>query len=61
MYTLCGFFTNTDCVQIPELQYNRKVIPTAINIYETYHPGAVVRVLACNSDPQDKHKPGEVE
>jgi len=32
-----------------ELQYSTAVIPTGINIHENYHPGAVVRILACNS------------
>ena len=44
-----------------ELQYSTALIPTEIRIYETYHPGAVVRILACNTDPKKKTKPGEVE
>ena len=44
-----------------ELRYEEPVIPAGIDIYETYHPGAVVRILACNSDPERKTKPGEVE
>jgi len=44
-----------------ELQYKEPVIPTQIDIYETYHPGAVVRILVCNADPEKKTKPGEVE
>ncbi|XP_065897557.1 F-box/LRR-repeat protein 4-like [Dysidea avara] len=36
-----------------ELQYSKPVTPTGINIYENYHPGAVVRILACNSVSED--------
>ena len=34
----------------PQLGYNTTVRPTAINIYETFHPGAVVTVKAQNVD-----------
>ena len=44
-----------------ELEYAEALIPSAINVYETYNPGAVVRILACNSDPAEKNNPGEVE
>lgn len=46
-----------------ELQYDTSVMPTAIHIYETYHPGAVVKILACNADPKERtvKKSGEVE
>lgn len=48
-----------------ELQYDIPMIPVGIDIYETYHPGAVVRILACNANPvcsdDKKTKPGEVE
>ena len=48
-----------------ELLYDIPVVPVAINIYETYHPGAVVRILACNSTPLSSdgrnRKPGEIE
>ena len=46
-----------------ELQYNTSVVPTSIHIYETYHPGAVVKILACNADPKEKtvKRSGEVE
>ena len=48
---------------ITELQYKTSVIPTSIHIYETYHPGAVVKVLACNADPKEMtiKRSGEVE
>ncbi|CAI8016710.1 F-box/LRR-repeat protein 4 [Geodia barretti] len=47
-----------------EVRYEVPVVPVAIDIYETYHPGAVVRILACNTNLSvDKRKrhPGEVE
>ena len=44
-----------------ELEYAEALIPSVINVYETYNPGAVVRILACNSDPAEKNNPGEVE
>jgi hypothetical protein len=46
-----------------ELQYKTSVIPTSIRIYETYHPGAVVKILACNADPKERtvKRSGEVE
>ena len=50
---------------VTELLYGVPVIPDGIEIYETYHPGAVVRILACNANPVSssdrKRKPGEVE
>lgn len=48
---------------IAELQYKTSVIPTSIHIYETYHPGAVVKILACNADPKERtvKRSGEVE
>ena len=51
------FFFNT------ELLFDTCVIPTSIDIYETYHPGAVVKIMACNADPKDKimKRSGEVE
>ncbi|XP_064402047.1 F-box/LRR-repeat protein 4-like [Halichondria panicea] len=52
---------NFRSIDFVELRYSMKLIPSAINVYETYNPGAVVRILACNSDPKDKHNPGEVK
>ena len=43
-----------------ELEYARPVIPSGINILENYHPGAVVRILACNSHSKNADRPGEV-
>ena len=48
-----------------EVGFEVPVVPTAIDIYETYHPGAAVRILACNANPLStqyrKRQPGEVE
>lgn len=46
-----------------ELEFHKRVVPTSIHIYETYHPGAVVKILACNADRKDKvvKRSGEVE
>lgn len=46
-----------------ELEFDKRVVPKTIHIYETYHPGAVVKILACNADPKDKttKRSGEVE
>ena len=52
-----GFFS----VCVSELEYEKAVIPTAISIYETYHPGSVVRVLACNANAGTKDAPGKVK
>ena len=43
-----------------ELEYEKEVIPSGINILENYHPGAVVRILACNSHSKNANRPGEV-
>ena len=52
-------------ITLIEMQFDTPVIPTAIDIYETYHPGAVVRILACNANPMScgdkRRQPGEVE
>ena len=38
------------CFSFLDLLFQDKVYPTKIEILETYNPGAVVRVLACNFD-----------
>ena len=48
-----------------EVRYEVPVLPVGIDIYETYHLGGVVRILACNTNPlsegERKRLPGEVE
>ena len=34
---------------ISDLQFEQVVYPQTIEIFEVYHPGAVVRILACDS------------
>jgi len=31
-----------------------------VHILETYHPGAVVRILACSANPYSQNPPAEV-
>ena len=35
-----------------EISFERKVFPLKLEIYETYHPGCVVRILACDRDAE---------
>ena len=41
-----------------DLSYTKALYPTEVTIYETFSPGAVVRVLACDRSPFD-HKKSE--
>ena len=34
-----------------ELWFDEKVFPTKIEIYETFNPGTIVKILACDADP----------
>ncbi|KAM9676162.1 F-box/LRR-repeat protein 4 isoform 1-T2 [Dama dama] len=34
-----------------ELAFEQQVYPTAVHVLETYHPGAVTRILACSANP----------
>ncbi|XP_055289174.1 F-box/LRR-repeat protein 4 [Moschus berezovskii] len=34
-----------------ELAFEQQVYPTAVHVLETYHPGAVIRILACSANP----------
>ncbi|XP_030054941.1 F-box/LRR-repeat protein 4 isoform X1 [Microcaecilia unicolor] len=43
-----------------ELAFEEPVYPTAIHILETYHPGAVVKILACSANPYSQNSPAEV-
>ena len=42
-------------MNIPELYFAKRVYPTKVDVYETYNPGAIVRILAC-----DDRSPGHV-
>ncbi|XP_061186169.1 F-box/LRR-repeat protein 4-like [Saccostrea echinata] len=39
-----------------ELEFEYEVFPTKIDIYETYNPGTIVRILACDSSGTDVDK-----
>ncbi|XP_025894107.1 F-box/LRR-repeat protein 4 isoform X3 [Nothoprocta perdicaria] len=43
-----------------ELAFEEPVYPTAVHILETYHPGAVVRILACSANPYSQNPPAEL-
>uniref|UniRef100_A0A8D0C4X9 F-box and leucine rich repeat protein 4 n=1 Tax=Salvator merianae TaxID=96440 RepID=A0A8D0C4X9_SALMN len=43
-----------------ELAFDEQVYPTAIHVLETYHPGAVVRILACSASPYSQNVPSDV-
>lgn len=43
-----------------ELAFEEPVYPTAVEVLETYHPGAVVQILACSLNPFSQNPPSEV-
>ncbi|XP_021077821.1 F-box/LRR-repeat protein 4 [Mus pahari] len=43
-----------------ELTFEHPVYPTAVHVLETYHPGAVIRILACSANPYSPNPPAEV-
>nr|XP_045011138.1 F-box/LRR-repeat protein 4 isoform X2 [Jaculus jaculus] len=43
-----------------ELTFEHQVYPTAVHVLETYHPGAVIRILACSANPYSPSPPAEV-
>ncbi|XP_036172628.1 F-box/LRR-repeat protein 4 isoform X6 [Myotis myotis] len=43
-----------------ELTFEQQVYPTAVLVLETYHPGAVIRILACSANPYSPSPPAEV-
>uniref|UniRef100_A0A8D0G5S2 F-box and leucine rich repeat protein 4 n=1 Tax=Sphenodon punctatus TaxID=8508 RepID=A0A8D0G5S2_SPHPU len=43
-----------------ELVFEEPVYPTAVHVLETYHPGAVIRILACSANPYFQNPPAEV-
>uniref|UniRef100_A0A8D2B8E1 F-box/LRR-repeat protein 4 n=1 Tax=Sciurus vulgaris TaxID=55149 RepID=A0A8D2B8E1_SCIVU len=43
-----------------ELTFEQQVYPTAVHVLETYHPGAVIRILACSANPYSPSPPAEV-
>ncbi|XP_046898624.1 F-box/LRR-repeat protein 4 isoform X2 [Hypomesus transpacificus] len=43
-----------------ELAFEEPVYPTAVEVLETYHPGAIVRILACSLNPFSQNQPSDV-
>ncbi|XP_030640767.1 F-box/LRR-repeat protein 4 [Chanos chanos] len=43
-----------------ELAFEEPVYPTAIDVLETYHPGAIVQILACSLNPFSQNPPADV-
>ncbi|XP_060242046.1 F-box/LRR-repeat protein 4 isoform X2 [Meriones unguiculatus] len=43
-----------------EVTFEQQVYPTAVHVLETYHPGAVTRILACSANPYSPRPPAEV-
>ncbi|XP_075720310.1 F-box/LRR-repeat protein 4 isoform X2 [Rhinoderma darwinii] len=43
-----------------ELAFEEPVYPMAVHILETYHPGSVVKILACSANPYSQITPTEV-
>ncbi|XP_035384219.1 F-box/LRR-repeat protein 4 isoform X2 [Electrophorus electricus] len=43
-----------------ELAFEEPVYPTAVEVLETYHPGAIVRILACSLNPFSQNLPVDI-
>lgn len=43
-----------------ELAFEEPVYPTAVHVLETYHPGSVVKILACSANPYSQNLPADV-
>ncbi|XP_076838215.1 F-box/LRR-repeat protein 4 isoform X2 [Brachyhypopomus gauderio] len=43
-----------------ELAFEEPVYPTAVEVLETYHPGAIVRILACSLNPFSQNLPADI-
>ncbi|XP_054852570.1 F-box/LRR-repeat protein 4 isoform X2 [Eublepharis macularius] len=43
-----------------ELAFEEPVYPTAVHVLETYHPGSVVKILACSANPYSQNQPADV-
>jgi len=49
VYEICIHCTSSFCIL--DLSFKEKVYPEHVTVYETYNPGAVVRILACDASP----------
>ncbi|XP_054898342.1 F-box/LRR-repeat protein 4 isoform X1 [Poeciliopsis prolifica] len=43
-----------------ELGFEEPVYPTAVEVFETYYPGAIVQILACSHNPFSQNPPTDV-
>ncbi|XP_037129506.1 F-box/LRR-repeat protein 4 isoform X1 [Syngnathus acus] len=43
-----------------ELGFEEPVYPTAVEVLETYYPGAIVQILACSHNPFSQNQPTDV-
>ncbi|XP_052002174.1 F-box/LRR-repeat protein 4-like isoform X2 [Xyrauchen texanus] len=43
-----------------ELAFEEPVYPTAVEVLETYHPGAIIKILACSLNPFSQTPPADV-
>ncbi|KAL6467432.1 hypothetical protein MHYP_G00231090 [Metynnis hypsauchen] len=43
-----------------ELAFEEQVYPTAVEVLETYHPGAIIQILACSLNPFTQNPPADV-
>ncbi|TSN21146.1 F-box/LRR-repeat protein 4 [Bagarius yarrelli] len=43
-----------------EVAFQEQVFPTSVTILETYHPGAIVQILACSLNPYAEHHTTDV-
>ncbi|XP_056618790.1 F-box/LRR-repeat protein 4 isoform X2 [Triplophysa dalaica] len=43
-----------------ELAFEERVYPTAVEVLETYHPGAIIKILACSLNPFSQNPPTDV-
>lgn len=43
-----------------ELAFEEPVYPTAVEVLETYHPGAIVQIMACSLNPFSQNPPTDV-
>lgn len=43
-----------------ELSFEEQVYPTAVEVLETYHPGAIIQIMACSLNPFTQNPPADV-
>ncbi|XP_062846292.1 F-box/LRR-repeat protein 4 isoform X2 [Trichomycterus rosablanca] len=43
-----------------EVAFEEQVFPTAVSVLETYHPGAIVQILACSLNPYSQNHTSDI-